>query len=84
MTLHIAVDAVCLVYMSLSTYAVIKLCLTATFKMIRKNPEQDAVSTESNIDDQWIYTTQGVPHRMRKMIMCAVLMPIVIAHDICY
>ena len=73
MALYILVDGVCILQMSLATYCVIKLCLTGTFK----------VSYEAQTG-KWIYSTKGVPHRLRRLLICATLLPIVIVHDICY
>ena len=73
MCLYVILDSICLVYMSLATYCVIKLCLTSTFK--------------ANLDPlkgEWTYSSYGVPHRMRRIIITIILLPIVIVHDICF
>jgi len=73
MAIYIIIDSVCLLYMSLATFCVIKLCLTATWK----------VSLDP-VTDTWRFTTQGVPHRLRRYLVSFVLIPLVIVHDICY
>lgn len=73
MSLYTIVDAFCILYMSLATYCAIKLCLTATFKVIR-----DPITCE------WKYTTEGVPHRLRRILISSFLLPLVVVYDICY
>ena len=73
LSVYIIVDAICLLQMSFITYCVIKLCLTGTYK-VSKDPHTE----------KWNYTTQGVPHRLRRIIVCVVLIPTVIIFDILY
>ena len=59
--------------MSLATYCIIKLCVTGTWKVV--------------IDQQnetWEYTSRSVQHRLRRLIACTILIPVVIIHDVCY
>ena len=73
MCLYIICDAICLLYMSMATYCVLKLCLTGTFKVIN----------DLNTID-WVYTSHGITHRVRRIVACVILIPLVIIHDILY
>ena len=73
MCMYIIIDAICLLYMSLATYCVLKLCLTGTWKV--------SIDPQTN---KWRFTTQGVPYRLRRYLACLILIPLVITYDICY
>ena len=64
-------DAICLSYMSLASYCVIKLGLTATFKV-----HHDLLTGE------WHYTSRGIPHLLLRRLGCLALIPGVILADV--
>ena len=70
---YVLVDALCMKYMTLATYCVIKFCLTSTFKYSR-----------DPFTDQWVYTTLGIPHRMWRILLTIFLIPSVFVNDIVY
>ena len=59
--------------MSLATYCVIKLGLTATFKVHRD------VQT-----GEWHYTSRGTPHLLLRRLACLILIPAVIVNDVLF
>ena len=73
LALHIVVDALCLSYMSLATYCIIKLGFTATFKV-----HHDVQTGE------WRYTSRGIPHLLLRRLACLVLIPAVILTDVLF
>ena len=73
LALYIVLDAICLSYMSLATYCIIKLGLTATFKVHR-----DVLTGE------WRLTSRGIPHLLLRRLACLVLIPTVIAADVLF
>ena len=73
LALHIVIDAICLSYMSLATYCVIKLGLTATFSVRR-----DLQTGE------WRYTSRGTPHLLLRRLACLVLFPAAVVNDVLF
>ena len=59
--------------MSLATYCVIKLGLTATFSVRRDLQTQE-----------WRYTSRGTPHLLLRRLACLFLFPAVIVTDILF
>ena len=73
MALYIILDALCLSYMSLTTFCIIKLGLTATFT-VRDYPQ----------NDDWLYTARGTPHYLLRRIGCLILFPAAILNDVLF
>ena len=71
--LYIILDAFCLSYMSLTTFCIIKLGLTATFT-VRDYPQ----------NDDWLYTARGTPHYLLRRIGCLILFPAAILNDVLF
>lgn len=69
--LYNLIDCVCLAFLSLQSYFIIKFCLTATFKVSRDITK-----------GIYIYTTVGITHRASRVVVSAILIPVVITIDL--
>ena len=73
LALYSFIDAICLKYMTLATYCVLKLSLTSTFKY-----QVDTMSGE------WVYSSMGIPHRLWRLVITTIAIPCVCINDIIY